>query len=88
MPVAVLQAAVGYPELQSHAPWDSSLHRVNLGFPSASEKRATTCNGCPENKGEREYAAAFGMPTNLPNAQGLWCNLKVRPESVRSVVRF
>jgi hypothetical protein len=40
-----------------------------FGFPPASEKRATTCNACPENKGDREYAAAFGMPTNVPNAQ-------------------
>jgi hypothetical protein len=40
-----------------------------LGFPPANEKRATTCNGCPENNGEREYAAVFGTPTNVPNAQ-------------------
>jgi len=39
------------------------------GSPSASEKRATTGTGCPENKADLEYAAASGLPTNVPSAQ-------------------
>ena len=39
------------------------------GSPPARENRATTCSGMPENKGDREYIAPSGEPTNVPSAQ-------------------
>jgi hypothetical protein len=39
------------------------------GSPPASENRATTGTGDPENRAEREYTAASDIPTNVPKAQ-------------------
>ena len=39
------------------------------GSPPASENRATTGTGDPENRAEREYAAASDIPAKVPTAQ-------------------